>query len=66
MTRKAKQRRKQDPRDAYASMDRALNAALARRGNETPKDRQRAFGRTGKRPAVVLDVAGNGALCEGQ
>jgi hypothetical protein len=53
MTRKAKQRRRHDPRDSYASMDKALNAALARRGNETPKDRQRAFGRTGKRPAAL-------------
>jgi hypothetical protein len=58
MTRKAKQRRRQDPRDSYASMDRGINAALERRGNETPKDRQRAFGRRGWRPAVVLDVAG--------
>jgi hypothetical protein len=55
MTRKQKQRRRQDPRDSFAAMDRALNEALARRGGETPKDRQKAFGRIGKRPAGVLD-----------
>lgn len=58
MTRKAKQRRRQDPRDSYSAMDRALNAALARRGDETAKDRQKAFGRRGWRPAVVLDESG--------
>jgi hypothetical protein len=55
MTRKAKQRRRADPRDSYSAMNRGLNAALARRGNETPTARQRAFGRTGKRPVGTAD-----------
>jgi hypothetical protein len=55
MTRKEKRRRRADPRDSYSALDRALNAALARRGNETAQERQRAFGRTGKRPPGTAD-----------
>jgi len=55
MTRKAKQRRRQDPKDSYAALDRALNAALARRNSETPQERQKSFGRIGKRPPGVSD-----------
>jgi hypothetical protein len=53
LTQKEKRHRRAEQRrqDSYENMDRALNAALARRGNETSKDRQRAFGRTSKRPA---------------
>lgn len=50
-----KRRRRPDPRDSYSNLNRGLNAALARRTKETPKDRQKAFGRIGKRPAGVLD-----------
>jgi hypothetical protein len=42
-------------KDSYAALDRGLNAALERRTKETPRDRQKAFGRIGKRPAAVLD-----------
>jgi hypothetical protein len=41
-------------RDSHAALDRGLNAALERRLKETPKERQRAFGRMGKRPRGVL------------
>lgn len=37
-------------KDSYAALDRGLNAALERRTKETPKDRQKAFGRVGRRP----------------
>jgi hypothetical protein len=53
MTRKAKQRRRQDPRDSCAAMDRALNAYLERRSKEAAQERQKAFGRIGKRPPGV-------------
>jgi hypothetical protein len=42
-------------RDSYAALNRGLNAALQRRSKETPCDRQRAFGRVGRRPPGVLD-----------
>jgi hypothetical protein len=42
-------------KDSYAALDRGLNAALERRFKETPKDRQKAFGRLSKRPPGVLD-----------
>ena len=42
-------------RDSYAALDRGLNVALQRRGKESPRDRQRAFGRVGRRPPGVLD-----------
>ena len=42
-------------RDSYAALDRGLNAALQRRAKESPRDRQQAFGRIGRRPAGVLD-----------
>ena len=42
-------------RDSYAALDRGLNAALQRRGKESLRDRQRAFGRVGRRPSGVLD-----------
>jgi hypothetical protein len=41
-------------RDSYAALDRGLNAALQRRSKESPRDRQRAFGRVGRRPPGVL------------
>jgi hypothetical protein len=37
-----------------AALDHGLNAAIERRTKETPKDRQRAFGRVGRRPRGVL------------
>lgn len=40
---------------SYTALDRALNAALERRTKETPRDRQKAFGRVGRRPPGVLD-----------
>jgi hypothetical protein len=42
-------------RDSYAALDRRLKAALQRRSKEIPRDRQRAFGRVGRRPPGVLD-----------
>jgi hypothetical protein len=52
MTTKARKRPKR--KDTSAALDRGLNAALERRTKETPKDRQRAFGRMGKRPTGVF------------
>jgi hypothetical protein len=48
MTRKAKQRRRQDPRDTCSAMERGLNAALERLSNETTRDRQKVFARMGR------------------
>ena len=42
-------------KDSHAALDRGLNAALERRLKETPKDRQKAFGRMGRRPPGILD-----------
>jgi len=42
-------------KDSHAALDRGLNAALERRTKETPKDRQKAFGRVGRRPPGVFD-----------
>jgi hypothetical protein len=42
-------------KDSDVALDRGLNAALERRTKETPRDRQKAFGRRGTRPAGVLD-----------
>ena len=42
-------------KDSYAGVDRGLNAALERRIKESPRDRQKAFGRVGKRPPGILD-----------
>ena len=41
-------------KDSHAALDRGLNAALERRLKETPRDRQKAFGRIGKRPSGSL------------
>ena len=43
MVNKASKRLKR--KDSHAALDRGLNAALERRLKETPRDRQRAFGR---------------------
>ena len=42
-------------KDSYAALDRGLNAALERRTKETARDRQKAFGRAGRRPVGALD-----------
>jgi hypothetical protein len=42
-------------KDSYAAMNRALDAAIQRRTGETPRERQKAFGRLGRRPPGVLD-----------
>ena len=42
-------------KDSHAALDRGLNAALERRLKETPQDRQKAFGRVGRRPPGVRD-----------
>jgi hypothetical protein len=51
-----KARKRPERKDSYAAMERGLNAALERRLNQTPKDRQRAFGRVGKRPPGIMHV----------
>jgi hypothetical protein len=42
-------------KDSYTALERGLNAAIERHTKETPRDRQRAFGRLGKRPPGMLD-----------
>jgi hypothetical protein len=48
-------RKRPKRKDSLSALDRGLNAALERRTKETPRDRQRAFGRVGRRPPGVLD-----------
>ena len=50
-----KQAKRPKSKDSHTALDRGLNAALERRTKETPKDRQKAFGRVGRRPPGVLD-----------
>jgi hypothetical protein len=49
-----KARKRPERKGSYTAMNRALDAAIKRRTGETPKDRQKAFGRIGKRPSGVL------------
>jgi hypothetical protein len=53
MATKARKRPKR--KESHAALDRGLNAALERRLKETPKERQKVFGRIGRRPPGVLD-----------
>lgn len=50
-----KQAKRPKRKDSHAALDRGLNAALERRLKETPRERQKAFGRLGRRPPGVLD-----------
>ena len=52
--RTTKARKRPKRKDSYVDMNRALDAAIKRRTGETPKDRQKAFGRLGRRPPGVL------------
>jgi hypothetical protein len=42
-------------KDSHSDLNRALDAAIERLTGETAKDRQKAFGRVGRRPPGVLD-----------
>ena len=47
-------------KDSHAAAERGFNAALLRRTKDSPRDRQRAFGRCGRRPQACWTV-GEGA-----